>query len=173
MQNISNKFDSKSRERHNSCCQLQANKSSSPALQSIWKSSFNSTNLIPEHRFGFGKKHGTIEQIHRISKEMYSALESTKYCNAVFLEVAQAFDKVWYNGLSFKIKNSLPENTHLLFKSYLNNRKFKLKYNSFISRETDINAGLPQESVLDSFLYLIFAAKFPLDRLRLSTSFPI
>ncbi|KMQ85369.1 reverse transcriptase, partial [Lasius niger] len=49
--------------------------------------------LIPSHQFGFRNKHSTIEQVHRITNIIEKALEEKKICAAVFLDVAQAFDK--------------------------------------------------------------------------------
>jgi hypothetical protein len=42
-----------------------------------------------------------------------------QYCTAVFLDVSQAFDKVWHPGLLFKIKRLLPLKYFNLLKSYL------------------------------------------------------
>ncbi|KAL0107445.1 hypothetical protein PUN28_015783 [Cardiocondyla obscurior] len=49
--------------------------------------------LIPQHQFGFRRNHSTIDQVHRVTHIIEKALEEGKYCPAVFLDVAQAFDK--------------------------------------------------------------------------------
>ena len=36
------------------------------------------------------------------------AFEKKKYCDVVFLDISQAFDKVLHEGLLYKIKSSLP-----------------------------------------------------------------
>ena len=55
-------------------------------------------NIIPEHQFGFRSGHGTVEQCHRIKKSITDAFECKQYCAEVFLDVKQAFDKVWHLG---------------------------------------------------------------------------
>jgi len=75
--------------------------------------------IISEHQFGFRKGHGTPKQCHRIINEILSAFESKKYCTATFLDVQQAFDRVWHNGLLYKIKKWVPAPYFLLLKSYL------------------------------------------------------
>lgn len=75
--------------------------------------------MIPNHQFGFRQKHATIEQAHRIYKEIYTGLEEKKYCSAAFLDITQAFDRVWHEGLLYKIKQNLPLNYYTLLKSYL------------------------------------------------------
>ena len=68
--------------------------------------------IIPQHQFGFRAKHGTVEQVNRITNEIRKAFDDKKYCSAIFLDVAQAFDKVWHAGLIYKIKELLPLNVH-------------------------------------------------------------
>lgn len=41
----------------------------------------------------------TIEQVHRLVKEIKNALEN---CSAAFLDVEQVFDRVWHTGLLYK-----------------------------------------------------------------------
>jgi hypothetical protein len=60
-------------------------------------------------------------------------MESKLYCAAVLLDVAQAFDKVWHEGLLFKLKKFLPAPYYLLLKSYLENRTFCVRVNNSYS----------------------------------------
>jgi hypothetical protein len=53
--------------------------------------------LIPEYQFGFRNKYSTTEQVHRVINVINKALEVKKYCCGAFLDVAQAFDKVWHS----------------------------------------------------------------------------
>lgn len=128
-------------------------------------------NIIPDHQFGFRKRHGTIEQVHRIAKEINAAFQAKKYCAAVFLDVAQAFDKVWHDGLLHKITLYLPENVHKLLHSYITQRKFQVKINSSTSKETQTQAGVPQGSVLGPLLYLLYTADLPLFNNHLVSTF--
>ena len=118
-------------------------------------------DIIPTHQFGFREKHGTIEQVNRITNEIRKAFEMREYCSAVFLDVAQAFDKVWYDGLIHKIKKSLPNTFHNILESYLSNRRFTVKVNDYITEECPITAGVPQGSVLGPILYILFTADIP------------
>jgi hypothetical protein len=55
-------------------------------------------------------------------------MESNKYCTAAFLDLSQAFDKVWHKGLLYKIKTIFPDSIYKILKSYLENRYFLIKY---------------------------------------------
>jgi len=60
-------------------------------------------NLIPNHQFGFRSKHSTIDQVCRITNIIENALEEKTVCSPVFLDMAQTFDKVWHEGLNYKV----------------------------------------------------------------------
>ena len=53
-----------------------------------------SSITIPDHQFGFRRKHTTIEQVHRITNIINRALENKQYSTAAFLNISQTFDKV-------------------------------------------------------------------------------
>jgi hypothetical protein len=80
--------------------------------------------LIPHHQFGFRAGHTTIHQTHRIVHEIAKDLEDKTLCTAVFLDVEQAFDKVWHTGLLYKLKSALPSPYYLLLQSYLSARYY-------------------------------------------------
>jgi hypothetical protein len=54
-------------------------------------------------------------------KKEGNILPITIYCAGLFLDVAQAFDKVWHDGLLFKIKKFMPYQLFLIIKSFLEN----------------------------------------------------
>ena len=70
----------------------------------------HSQDWIPSHQFGFRKAHSTIQQCHRLTNIINKTLEDHQYCSAVFLDISQAFDKVWHQGLLLKLQQTLPPN---------------------------------------------------------------
>lgn len=117
--------------------------------------------VIPNHQFGFRKKHSTIDQIHRITDAIEKTYEKKEICSSVFLDVAQAFDKVWHQGLLFKLNKFLPKAFVDLLSSYLSDRVFRVRQENDYSELKDIKAGVPQGSVLGPTLYLIFTCDLP------------
>jgi hypothetical protein len=63
--------------------------------------------LIPNHQIGFRQKHSTIEQTHRVVRNINEVLENKQYCFASFLDISQAFGKLWHTGLLYKLRRSL------------------------------------------------------------------
>jgi hypothetical protein len=86
------------------------------------------------------------------------ALEEEKYCAAVFLDVSQAFDRVWHSGLLYKTKQFLPPPYFLLLKSYLSGRQVQVRVGNEKSELQPIKAGVPQGSVLCPTLYILFTS---------------
>lgn len=118
-------------------------------------------NVIPDHQFGFREHHGTVEQIHRVAHTIRQTMERKEYCSAVFLDVQQAFDRVWHRGLLYKLKLCLPHTAYMLLKSYLEHRLFQIRVEDSVSDLREIKAGVPQGSVLGPVLYTLYTSDLP------------
>jgi hypothetical protein len=64
-------------------------------------------DIIPTHQFGFRATHSTTQQCHRIVNGIKESIEGKKIYTSVFLDIQQAFDKVWHKGLLYKLKKNL------------------------------------------------------------------
>lgn len=120
--------------------------------------------IIPNHQFGFRNKHGTIEQVHRLVNQINKDLNAKRYCSAAFLDISQAFDKVWHSGLQVKLKKLLPHPNYEFLKSYLTDRHFIVKQGTEYTDLYPIHSGVPQGSVLGPILYLLYTADLPTTR---------
>ena len=75
---------------------------------------------------------------------------------AVFLDISKAFDKVWHDGLIFKLtQNGISDSLLKLFKNYLHNIKQCVVLNGSCSDYSTIESGVPQGSVLGPLLFFI------------------
>jgi len=126
--------------------------------------------LIPDHQFGFRESHGTPDQCHRIVDKILEAFQEKMYCSSVFLDIKQAFDRVWHAVLLYKLKTALPAPYYLLLKSYLEHRRFFVRCGDERSAVMEVRAGVPQGSVVGSVLYTLYtAALIPDPRLLAAT----
>jgi len=59
---------------------------------------FTTSHWIPHHQFAFCSAHSTIQQCHYITHAIVKASNDKEYCTSVFLDVSQAFDRVWHQN---------------------------------------------------------------------------
>lgn len=126
--------------------------------------------IIPDHQFGFREGHSTVHQLHRVVDYLATALESKQYAAGVFFDVSQAFDRVWLDGLLYKLK-FLPTTYYLILQSFLLGRFFAVSQGTAQSESFPLFAGVPQGSVLAPLLYNIYTADIPTDPETLLASF--
>jgi hypothetical protein len=116
--------------------------------------------LVPSHQFGFHSKHSAFNQVHRITDVIEHYL-SKKVCSAIFLAIAQAFGRVWHDGLLHKFSSIISKQYYQLLNSYLKERKFRIKYEDEYSELKEIRTHVPQGSVLGPVLYLLYVSVLP------------
>lgn len=119
-------------------------------------------NLIPPYQFGFQSKHSTTHQLLRLSEVINRGFEHRQHTVVVFLDIQQAFDKVWTDGLIYKlIKAKLPGYLLNILASFLQYRTFCVKINASFSNIQPITAGIPQGSVLGPVLFNLYMSDLP------------
>ena len=94
-------------------------------FDSIYKH-FTDNKLFTPNQSGFRPFDSTINQLLYITHKIYSAFEDypSRETRAVLLDISKAFDKVWHEGLIFKVKRyDMSGGLLNLIISYLSNRK--------------------------------------------------
>jgi hypothetical protein len=87
--------------------------------------------------------------------------ENKGVCSDVFLDIAQAFGRVWHRGLHHKLRSTLTDHFYLPLKSYLTNRHFCVKHEDSYSQLKLIKAGAPHRTILRPVLYLLYVNDVP------------
>ena len=107
----------------------------------------NTNNLITNNQSGFRPGDSTTNQLLYLVNEIHKAFDDPKSLEvrAVFLDISKAFDKVWHDGLLFKLnQNGISGGLLKLFENYLHNRKQRVVLNGSYSDYSLIESGVPQ-----------------------------
>ena len=92
----------------------------------------HTNNLITKNQSGFRPGDSTTNQLLYLLDEIHQAFDSTKSfeVRTVFLDISKGFDKVWNDGLIFKLEqNGISGNLVKLLQNYLKNKKQRVVQN--------------------------------------------
>ena len=117
----------------------------------------NNNNLLNKNQSGFRPGDSTINQLLSITDEIFRAFESFDETRAIFLDISKAFDKVWHDGLLFKLRQyGIGGDVLSLLTDFLSDREQRVVLNGLQSDWQKILSGVPQGSVLGPLLFLIY-----------------
>jgi hypothetical protein len=113
-------------------------------------------------QFGFTMKRSCHDAIYRLLTVIADTIDSgsgdDRFVPAVFVDISKAYDKVWIEGLLYKLHNiGITGNLYYMIRSLLLNRTIQVVgIDGKLSILHTLTAGVPQGSILAPFLFLIY-----------------
>ena len=106
---------------------------------------FISNKLISSNQSGFKPGDSCINQLLSITHEIYKSFDDRYEVRGIFIDISKAFDKVWHNGLIYKLKqNGVSGNLWKLIIYFLDARKQRVVLNAQYSSWASVKAEVPQ-----------------------------
>ena len=85
---------------------------------------FRDNELISSNQSGFKPGDSCMNQLLCIAHDIYQSFVDGLETRTVFLDISKVFDKVWHEGLLYKLKeNGISGNLLIIIKGFLSLRK--------------------------------------------------
>ena len=115
---------------------------------------FAENNLISPNQSDFKPGDSCINQLLNLTHKICKSFDDGLEIWGILSDVSKAFDKVWHKGLLYKLKQSgISGKLFDIITDLLNFRKQRVALNGQYSLCTNIEAGVPQGSILGPLLW--------------------
>ena len=126
----------------------------------VFKTVFNylrDNNILSSHQSGFQSGDSTVNQVAYLYHVFSHALDRKKDDRIVFCDISKAFDRVWHEGLLFKLERiGIGGNLLNFVKHYLSNHTRSIIVDGQSSEIGHIKAGVHQGAVFGPLTFLIY-----------------
>ena len=120
--------------------------------QRLW-SHLEQIGFINKHQSGFRRAKSIDDHLYRLSQSIMESFNRGEHVVATFLD-EKAFDDFWHSGLRYKIfQLDLPIKMTRCLSDFLVGRVMQVNVNSSSSNQINLEAGVPQGSVLSPLLF--------------------
>ena len=119
-----------------------------------------SRDVINKNQAGFRQNRATTDQVLKLvqsASDQLHSREQSKLTICTFFDYEKAYDKVWRDGLLYKMARlGVPKRFLRYTRHFLSGRITTVKVNGFRNKTIRLSEGLPQGSCISPLLFLIF-----------------
>ncbi|CAH1979320.1 unnamed protein product [Acanthoscelides obtectus] len=113
-------------------------------------------SLISDRQYGFRHQRSTGDLLAYVTQLWSKLIQSHGEAHVVALDITKAFDQLWHAALLSKLPSyGLPEKLCRWVADFISGRKISVVIDGFSSSSHNVNAGVPQGSVLAPTLFFL------------------
>ena len=115
--------------------------------------------VLPASQFGFRRGHGCADLLTALQHEWSHAMGEGGHTQVIAVDIAGAFDRVSHAGVLHKAQQAGVGGSLLnCLKAYLTDRYMQVVIDGHRSAPHPIQAGVPQGSILDPTLFILYVS---------------
>ena len=123
---------------------------------------FTKNKLFHDNQYGFRTTHSTELAVTELIGRVFLNIDNKQVPFVVFMDLSKAFDTLDHKNLIDKLQHYGIRGILLMwFESYLSKRTQYVEIDNFKSSPQTIMTGVPQGSVLEPLLFLIYMKDMP------------
>ena len=118
--------------------------------------------LLSHSQCGFRRGMSTLDVLLRLENQIRIAQSSGEVCLVVYVDLQSAFDKVWIDGLLYKLARCGVRGALARWlQAYLSARTARVRLDGVLSDPCPLLAGVPQGAVLSPLLFNLMLMDVP------------
>ena len=126
------------------------------------RSHLEQIGFINKHESDLRRAKSTDDHLFRLSQSIMESFNRGEHVVATFLDVENAFDNVWHNGLRYKIFQLDPSTKMTRWLSdFLVGPVIQVNVNGFLSNQRNLKAGGGGSTGFCPLLFLIYVNDLP------------